>query len=218
MHAALLSPPTFELFSGSFVFMMRGDMPWVDRDPELIERWRRDGSGKEAHAIVQRHYPRMLNLFYRLTGTRAQAEELTQDLFMRLTEQVASGRPINHLGGWLQTTALNLWRDRIRREVSARTKGITYAGGDEEIKHAAAPEAVETAVHASLERQAVRQAVLRLAPRQREVIVLHHYQGMTYKEIARALGIPVGTVRSRLHYAVDELRSQLAPSKEGVAR
>jgi RNA polymerase sigma factor (sigma-70 family) len=191
---------------------------WVDEDQNLIESWRRCGKGECAHALVKRHYPQILNLFYRLTGARAQAEELTQDVFVRLTEQVASGRPVNHLGAWLYTTALNLWRDRIRREVSARTKGITYAGGDEEIERAPAPEAVETSAHAALEKQAVRRAVLGLAPAQREVIVLYYYHEKTYEEISCTLGIPVGTVRSRLHYAVHALRSQLAPAMKGIGR
>ena len=65
----------------------------------------------------------MLNLFYRLTGTRSQAEELTQDLFLRLTEQVARGRAIQQLGAWLNATALNLWRDRIRRELRSERNG-----------------------------------------------------------------------------------------------
>lgn len=193
-------------------------MQCPDTDQELLERWQRDGNAADAHVLVQRHYSRMLNLFYRLTGTRSQAEELTQDLFLRLTEQVARGRAIQQLGAWLNATALNLWRDRIRRELRARAKGITYSGGDEEIQNlmvSASPVNLEAEVHASLEQQAVRDAVLRLAPKHREVVVLHHYQGLQYEEIARALGIPVGTVRSRLHYAVDELRARLFPVQEG---
>jgi RNA polymerase sigma-70 factor (ECF subfamily) len=193
-------------------------MECPDTDQELIEIWRRDGSATHANILVQRHYPRMLNLFYRLTGTRSQAEELTQDLFLRLTEQVARGRAIQQLGAWLNATALNLWRDRIRRELRARAKGITYSGGDEEIQNLMVSPAhgnLEAEVDASLEQQAVRDAVLRLAPKHREVVVLYHYQGLQYEEIARALGIPVGTVRSRLHYAVDELRARLFQVQEG---
>lgn len=183
-----------------------------------MEGWRLRGSSQDAQALVLRHYPRMLNLFYRLTGTRAQAEELTQDLFVRLTEQVASGRAIDKLGAWLCATALNLWRDRVRRQANARTKGIDWTSGDEEIEQIPAPDAVETAAYASLEQQEVRRAVLELAPGQREVIVLYHYQGMTYQEIARVLGIPVGTIRSRLHYAVAALRGRLMPARKGMGK
>lgn len=193
-------------------------MECADTDQELIERWRRDGSATHAHLLVQRHYSRMLNLFYRLTGTRSQAEELTQDLFLRLTEQVARGRAIQQLGAWLNATALNLWRDRIRRELRARAKGIWYSGGDEEIQNlmvSASPANPEAEILSSLEQQSVRDAVLRLAPKHREVVVLYHYQGLLYEEIARTLGVPVGTVRSRLHYAVEELRARVCQVQKG---
>jgi RNA polymerase sigma-70 factor, ECF subfamily len=193
-------------------------MECPDTDQELIEKWRRDADATHAHVLVQRHYSRMLNLFYRLTGTRSQAEELTQDLFLRLTEQVAHGREIQQLGAWLNATALNLWRDRIRREMRARAKGISYSGGDEEIQnHAVSATSAnrEEEILSSMEQQSVRDAVLRLAPKHREVVVLHHYQGLKYEEIARTLGIPVGTVRSRLHYAVDELRASLLQVQKG---
>ncbi len=193
-------------------------MDCADPDQELLEHWRQEDNPEYAHMLVQRHYPRMLNLFYRLTGTRGQAEELTQELFLRLTEEVARGRTIHQLGGWLRTTALNLWRDRMRRELCARAKGITYSGGDEEIEKLVAPAPFanpEAEILASLEQQSVRDAVLRLPPKHREVIVLYHYQGMLYEEVARTLGIPVGTVRSRLHYALDELRAQFTGVQEG---
>jgi RNA polymerase sigma-70 factor (ECF subfamily) len=193
-------------------------MECPDTDQELIEKWRRDGSAMHANILVQRHYSRMLNLFYRLTGTRSQAEELTQELFLRLTEQVARGRAIQQLGAWLNATALNLWRDRIRREMRARAKGIWYSGGDEEIQDlvvSAAQANREAEILSSLEQQSVRDAVLRLAAKHREVVVLYHYQGLKYEEIARVLGIPVGTVRSRLHYAVDELRAYLGQVPKG---
>lgn len=182
-------------------------------DSDLLTRWRR-GSPEAAQTLVQQHYPRMLNLFYRLTGTREQAEELTQDLFVRLTQQVIGDRPVDNLGAWLHTTALNLWRDQVRREITARNKGITTAGGDEEVEHVQAPDQVEAAVVAAWQQETVREAVLALGPRHREVVVLYYYQGLTYEEIARIAGIPVGTVRSRLHYAIAQLRTRLDLAEE----
>ncbi len=194
-------------------------METPDSDQELIERWRRDGDAAHAHILVQRHYPRMLNLLYRLTGSRSEAEELTQEVFLRLTEEVGRGRPIHQLGGWLHTTAMNLWRDRIRREIRARAKGITYSGGDEQIENLAVPSSVgnpETEILSSMEQQLVREAVLRLAPKHREVVVLYYFQGMLYEEIARTLRIPIGTVRSRLHFAMEALRERLSPAPERI--
>jgi len=187
-------------------------------DQELLERWQRDGNAADADMLVQRHYARLLNLFYRLSGKRSQAEELTQDLFLRLTEQVARGGVIRQPGPWLNATALNLWRDRIRRELRARAKGIAESGGDEEIENlviSANFSTREEELQSRLEQQSVRDAIMRLAPKHREVVVLYHYQGMKYEEIAHALAIPVGTVRSRLHYAVEELHTLLSPMRKG---
>ena len=193
-------------------------MECPDTDQELIQKWRSEGAATHAHILVQRHYPRMLNLFYRLTGARSLAEELTQDLFLRLTEQVARGREIQEVRAWLNATALNLWRDRVRREMRAHAKGIWSLRGDDEIENLAVPASVanrEADILSSLEQQSVRDAVVRLSPKHREVVVLCHYQGLKYEEIARVLRIPVGTVRSRLHYALDELRAALGGVVKG---
>lgn len=177
-------------------------------DQTLIAQWQR-GRPEAARALAQRYYPRMLNLFYRLTGTRTDAEELTQELFVRLTRQVARRQRIDDVAGWLYRVGYNLWNDWARRRVTARVKGIATAGGDVEIAGLAGPETVEAAALARWERDAVRQAVLDLSPEHREVLVLSHYQELSYKEIAAITGVPIGTVRSRIHYAIQHLRTRL---------
>jgi len=187
----------------------------VDTDRSLQARWRR-GDAEAAQTIVTLHYPRMLGLLYRLSGTREQAEELTQELFARLTRHVRSVGPADNLGAWLYWAAVNLWRDQLRRAITARTRGITQSGGDDELARCQAPDNVEASLDASWHRDAVRQAVMDLEPRHREVVVLCYYQGLTYEETAAAVGIPVGTVRSRLHHAVAHLRRRFSyDGKEG---
>jgi RNA polymerase sigma-70 factor, ECF subfamily len=189
-------------------------MAWADlNDQDLLDLWRKQGGDEGAHALVERHYARMFNLFYRLTGNRSQAEELTQDLFMRLTEQIGRDAPIHHLGAWLHTSAMNLWRDWVRREATARSKGIAHSGGDEEIQHT--PTDTPSA-YAAIEHQLVRRAVLSLESKHREVIALCHFQGLTYEEAAMALNLPIGTIRSRLHYALEALRERLNPTLHEV--
>ena len=183
-------------------------------DRDLIERWRR-GQPDAARTLVGQHYPRILNLFYRLTGTREEAEELTQDLFVRLTRHVAGNEQVEDLAAWLHRVGINLWRDWVRRTMTARQKGITTAGGDEEILRSQAPEEVEAAAMAHWERDVVRQAVLELSEAHREVIVLFYYQGCSCAEIAALTGMPVGTVRSRIHYATQRLYTRLGPNGEG---
>lgn len=182
-------------------------------DRELIGAWR-SGRADAARELVRRHYPRMLGLCYRLTGSREPAEELTQEVFVRLTRHVAAGTPIDNLEAWLHRTALNLWRDQARREITAREKGITPSGGDEVIGRCPAPVGVEDTVMRDWLRDAVRRAVVGLSPPHREVVVLHHYEGFTYAQIADLTGIPLGTVRSRLFHALRQLRDHLGPAAE----
>jgi RNA polymerase sigma-70 factor (ECF subfamily) len=183
-------------------------------DQRLLKDWRK-GRPAAAQALVERYYPRMLNLFYRLTGAREPAEELTQELFVRLTRHIARQQEVDDLAGWLYRVGYNLWNDWARRTVTARSKGITQAGGDEELSGLAGPETVEAQAVAHWEREAVRAAVLELSPAHREVVVLCYYQGLPYQEIADITGVPIGTVRSRLHYAVKQLRDRLGINDEG---
>lgn len=183
-------------------------------DRDLIGLWR-SGQSTGARQLVHRYYPRMLGLCYRLTGTRDASEELCQELFARLTRQVAAGRPIDNLEAWLHRTALNLWRDRARREILAREKGITPSGGDEVLARCPTAGGVEESVMGGWLRDAVRQAILCLSPPHREVLVLHHYQGLTYLQIADLTGAPIGTVRSRMFHAIRQLREHLGPAAEG---
>lgn len=183
-------------------------------DRECIVRWRQ-GHPEAARMLVDRYYPRMLNLFYRLTGTREPAEELTQELFVRLTRHVAGQQQVANVAAWLHRVGFNLWRDWVRRTVTAREKGITAEGGDEAIARLAGPNAVEAEALLHWERDAVRESVLTLSPAHREAVVLHYYQGLSYLEIAEITAVPVGTVRSRIHYAVTQLRGRLGPQAEG---
>ncbi|MCL5676324.1 MAG: RNA polymerase sigma factor [Firmicutes bacterium] len=185
----------------------------MDPDELLITRWR-SGNAEAARTLVQRHYPRMFKLLYRLSGTRDQAEELTQELFARLTRRVSvSDKEVSNLQAWLYRAALNLWRDWVRREIYAREKGIK--GSNADIQDVPAPDAVEPAALERWLRDAVRAAILELDPQYREVLVLCYYQGLTSAEVAKLLGVPPGTVRSRTHYAIKQLRERLGPAAEG---
>lgn len=182
----------------------------MEPDGLLIHRWR-SGNSEAAVTLVQRHYPRTLNFLYRLTGARDQAEELTQEAFARLTRYVAGGEDIiDDVPAWLNRVALNLWRDWVRREARQRAQGLR--DGDAGLDTVPAPDAVEPAALERWLREAVRQAVLELDPKHREALVLCHYQGLSPGEAAALLGVPVGTVKSRIHYAVRVLRRRLGPA------
>lgn len=183
-------------------------------DQACIAQWRQ-GRPEAARALVDRYYPRMLNLFYRLTGRREYAEELTQELFVRLTRHVAGQQQVENVAAWLHRAGYNLWRDWVRRTVTARQKGITTDGGDAEIARLPGSNNVEATAMSHWERDAAREAVLLLSPAHREAVVLCYYQGLSYQEIATITDVPIGTVRSRVHYAIEQLRGRLGLSTAG---
>ncbi len=152
-------------------------------------------------AMVRRMQPALLRFFGRRTGSAAVAEELTQDLFLRLLR-----RPdlfdLDNVEGYIFETASNLARDRARRE-AARGGGAHVElepdalGGDE-------PDP-EQIVDGRRRLEAVLAAVEALPPRARDVLVLRRFEGLSYAQIAARLGITVSAVEKRMAKALGEL-------------
>lgn len=165
--------------------------------------------------IVARWQDRIYAAVYRMTGDADLARDLAQDTFLKAWSNLRSFQGGAALGTWLHSIALNQVRSEMRKR-AAQKRGAPRSldagrGGDDEgaIDPAdAAPGAEDRA--ASREHVALlRRAVAELDPDSREVIVLREFQDQSYEEIAAAVGVPVGTVRSRLFRAREELRRRL---------
>ncbi len=156
--------------------------------------------------LVCRHWQGAVFMVYRIVGDRSLAEDAAQEAFLRAWQRLPTYKPEYPFRNWLYSIAAHLALDFLRREphtVDVADLEID-AGGP-------GPEAESEA----RERHAqVRLAVLDLPPASRAVLVLREYKGLSYQEIASALGIPVGTVMSRLNYARCQLRQALAPYLE----
>ena len=126
------------------------------------------------------------------------AEELFQDTFLVVVKDARGLTAARSPRAWLLGIARNLVREYRRRAARDRTTALT------ENQPAIAPPAEDPRL------EAMRQAMARLPEAQREVLEMRLADGLTYVEIAEALSIPVGTVRSRLHHAVAELRRRVA--------
>jgi RNA polymerase sigma-70 factor (sigma-E family) len=131
----------------------------------------------------------MVRVAYLLCGTRAEAEELVHDAFVAVYRRWDS---LDNPGGYLR-----------RCVVTGSTRHRRRRARGEELALRAAPEPGAAGVDHTLD------AVRRLAPRARALVVLRFYAGLTQEEIAAELGIPVGTVKSGLHRALGELREAL---------
>jgi RNA polymerase sigma-70 factor (ECF subfamily) len=152
--------------------------------------------------LVERHYNALLGYLYRLmSGDRALAEDLVQETFLRV---LSSARQYQHprpFKPWLYAIATNLAHNHYKR---ADTRYTHVAGEDDDAM--GEWDSPEDALLAQDEVQAVVTALAMLPDEQREVIVLYYYQSLEGPEIAAALGIPLGTVRSRLASGVRRLR------------
>ncbi|RPF27646.1 RNA polymerase sigma factor SigE [Georgenia muralis] len=156
--------------------------------------------------IVTEHSPRVYRLAYRLTGNRADAEDLTQETFVRVFRSLHSYQPGN-FDGWLHRITTNLFLDQARRRSRLRldpigeaTERLPAARDTDE------PERGFEHAHLDLDVQAALDA---LPPRYRAAVVLCDIEGLSYEEIAATLDIKMGTVRSRIHRARAMLREQL---------
>jgi RNA polymerase sigma-70 factor, ECF subfamily len=155
--------------------------------------------------LHQRHAPELWRYVSRLTRDPAQAEDVVQEVLFRLWQRPAVlERPAPAVRAWLFTVARNLVLDEWR---SARRR--------HEVGAAEVPEAAqEDTTDRFLDTWLISEALSGLSAEHREVVLLAYFRAASTKDIARQLGIPEGTVKSRMHYALRALR--LALQEKGV--
>ena len=174
-------------------------------DAELVRRCLADDA-TAWESIVQTHTRRVYNLCYRFTARRDEAEDLTQEVFLRVYRTLKS-YDASHgpLGVWMHRVARNLLIDHYR---ATRKHRLSVPLEDEmphlEQKESAAPRPDRAVAQRELS-AALEQALARLSPELREAVILRDLQGLDYREIADTLDIPEGTVKSRINRGRAEL-------------
>jgi RNA polymerase sigma-70 factor (ECF subfamily) len=156
--------------------------------------------------IVEQHSARVYRLAYRLTGHRADAEDLTQEVFVRVFRSLDSYRP-GTFEGWLHRITTNLFLDQARRKSRIRFDSL---GDDPDLKLPGRIPSPDHQVLAGLFDSDVEAALAAMAPDFRVAVVLCDVEGLSYEEIADVLGLKLGTVRSRIHRGRSQLRKALA--------
>ncbi|MDP9452303.1 MAG: sigma-70 family RNA polymerase sigma factor [Actinomycetota bacterium] len=141
---------------------------------------------------------------YRLTGNHADAQDLVQEVLLRVRRGLAGYRP-GSLEGWLSRITTNAFVDEVRR----RRRRPTEALPDDTHPLMATAEDVETTLAATTLPEEIQRALAALPEDFRVAVVLCDVVGLPYDEIASALGVPVGTVRSRIHRGRRSLRERL---------
>ena len=159
-------------------------------------------------ALYEQFHGYVFRTAYALTGDRGLAEEILQDTFVRAYRHRANLWVDRSPLPWLNRVALNLCYTRLgRRRLPTRAMDDVVA--DTLRDQALGPD--ELAEHQEL-CQSVRTGIAALPPKHRHVVALYYLDGLSLQETAEVLGVRLGTVKSRLHYALDALRRELAPS------
>jgi RNA polymerase sigma-70 factor (ECF subfamily) len=156
--------------------------------------------------IVTTHSARVYRLAYRLTGNQHDAEDLTQEVFVRVFRSLSSYTP-GTFEGWLHRITTNLFLDQARRKQRIRFDALAEDADSKLPSKAVAPDAhfLDTQFDDDVE-----SALSALPPDFRAAVVLCDVEGLSYEEIADVLDLKLGTVRSRIHRGRAMLRKTLA--------
>jgi RNA polymerase sigma-70 factor, ECF subfamily len=177
----------------------------LELDSQLVARCLR-GEAPAWEELVRRHTRRVYNLAYRFTNNRHEAEDLSQEVFLRLYRTLASYRAVHgEFTTWLTSVTRNLLIDHYRRTRRDRlTDSLDVEGSPAERKPAPGRRPDELASANELS-ATVQTALQKISPELREAVILRDLQGLEYSEIQHVLSIPEGTVKSRINRGRIEL-------------
>lgn len=176
----------------------------AEDEAQLIQR-AKAGDGAAAAEIVERYQRRVYTLCLRLLGNRDDAEEMTQETLVKALTGLERFDGRASFSTWLHRVATNACYSRLRSE-NVRSRGRVPWPEVGEPEAASRVKRGDEAVDARHRQRQVAAALDRLQPEQRTVLVLRDVQGLEYEQLAEVLGVPIGTVKSRLFRARIALR------------
>jgi len=192
-----------------------------DSDPALVERaLAQDLAAFEQ--LVARYQNRIMGFVARMLNDREEAEDVTQEVFIKAYRSLDSFRGASSFSTWLYRIAQNLCIDRARKRKRSPQQAYSLDEPIDKDEDRGGREIADFSTEPSLGvereelRRQVRQTVAEMPEKLRSVLVMCDIQGMAYEDIARVLECPVGTVKSRLFHARADLARRLRPYVHGV--
>jgi RNA polymerase sigma-70 factor, ECF subfamily len=186
-------------------------------DAELVRR-ARSGDDRSLESLVERHYPHVFNLAYRLASNYDDANDIVQEAFIRVHNALPNFRGDAHFTTWLYRIVKNVFLDERKKQRIRTHSSLEDVVELEDNSVARQVEDPRPGPEWLLERQErsqlVQQAVMGLPRNQRLMIGLYHFQHRSYDEIAEIMDLPIGTVKSRLNRARLALKNKLNTSRE----
>ena len=189
----------------------------TDPDAELVLACQRTSASSlegDYRSLYDRYKDRVYNFCFRITGSPTDALDASQETFGILFRRIREFRFESRFSSWVYRIAVNASIDVRRRARSRRVASLDSLKGNEEGQYDLVDQAVEMpSLSASRHEfeQAVQQAILRLSPKLRAIVVLRYVENLSYEEIAETLRISLGTVKSRLSRAHEALDRELTP-------
>jgi RNA polymerase sigma-70 factor (ECF subfamily) len=180
------------------------------RDEDLVRRFL-SGDRAAFAALVERHERRVYNLALRMTGREEDARDATQDAFLTVLRKLSSFRGESAFTTWLHRVAVNACYDLLRKR--QRQPLLERAGAED--RPAAEPPPIPDHAEASDLSIDVQRALLEVPYDFRVVMILHDLRDLPQEEVAQILGVPVGTVKSRLHRGRIALARALGVPRSG---
>jgi RNA polymerase sigma-70 factor (ECF subfamily) len=184
-------------------------------DWDLITR-AAGGDPAAFQALVERYRSMVYRVAYQFAGNHYDAEDIAQDVFIKVYRSLGTFRQDAQLSSWLYRIVMNACIDHRRRHAPA---GAAPFGEEAEYRLLNTPEETpgpEEQAYAGELGDAITAEIDRLPPGQRIVFIMRHHQGLKLGEIATALGLAEGTVKRQLHSAVHRLRRALAREQAGT--
>ncbi|PWA10028.1 RNA polymerase sigma factor [Pueribacillus theae] len=177
-------------------------------DEELLEQMA-NGNQAAFEALIHRYHSPLFSYLERKLHDPQKAEDFTQETFLKLIRQLKAKKQPNNLKPWLYQVATNLCRDYW--------KSAFFRSEKQELDRIPEPKDSKTSIIEIYEKQEERKEILaslsQLSETQKEIVLLRFYQDLKYKEIAAALDLPIGTVKSNLFHALKKLKTSLKSFK-----
>ena len=179
-------------------------------DRRLINRIR-SGDKEAFEELVKRHYEDIFSYCYRRTGNREDAEDLTQEVFLKLVKAIYKYRHTGKFRNFIFTVAVNCCNDFIRRQKTRPEKNP-----DDAYLESAVSEEMSPSEHLAKQedRFILYDRLSGIKEEQKEALVLYYFHGFKAREIAEIIGVPLATAKSRIRQGLEHLKKEYEKDKD----
>ncbi len=182
--------------------------PAVDQDTELILAFQ-NGSEDAFNRIVRKYKDPLMNFVYRFLGDYDEADDVVQETFIRLARNKSYYKPVAKFSTWLYTIAANLARTQLRRRKRQALFSLNSFRRGEDASQFEIPDSrysADAMAEGTLRSKLITEALEKIPPKYRKVVLLCDVQELSYEEIAEIVGANIGTVKSRLNRGRTQLQ------------